>query len=456
MVPFKLRQALSACGGEYHGDEGLLDADVTDVTIDSRTVLRGALFVAIKGERFDGHDFIEAALEAGAVCCVAERPPETGGPCIIVPSASDAFQAIAAYYRSLFDIPAVGVTGSAGKTTTKELISGVLEQKYRVLKNEGNLNNQTGVPITVFKLEKCHEAAVIEMGMNHFGEIRNLARIVRPSFCVITNIGEAHIEFLGSKEATLKAKTEMLEFMEPEGHIVVCGDDPLLMPLASRYWGAVTVGLGEHNHVRAEDITDMGLSGTRFTACFEGKKLPLFIRCPGKHMVIDALAALAVGVLLGVSEDRIQAGISQYRPSSGRMDIVEAAGITVINDAYNANPSSMAASLGTLAKAQGRKVCVLGDMFELGENEAQYHRDIGQTAADLELDCVLCVGKLAGYIYEGAKQKGCDARHFADKEQLTAALPSLIQPGDTVLVKASHGMRLDTVAEWLIGNYSED
>lgn len=453
MVSFKLKQALAACGGEYHGNVDLLEADITGVTINSRAVAPGFVFVAIKGERFDGHDYIEDALKAGAVCCVAERLPASGAPCILAPSTLDAFQAIAAFYRSLFDIPVVGITGSAGKTTTKELVSGVLEQKYRLLKNEGNLNNQTGVPITVFRLEKCHEAAVIEMGMNHFGEIRSLARIVRPKICVITNIGEAHIEFLGSKQGILQAKTEMLEFMEPGGHIVVNGDDPLLAALASQHSNVVTVGLGAHSFVRAEDVTDMGLCGTRFTACFEGKRIPLYIHCPGGHMVTNALTALAVGMLSGVGEDRIQAGISAYQPMSGRMHIVEAAGITVINDAYNANPSSMAASIGILAKAEGRKVCILGDMFELGCNEAQYHRDIGQCAADAGIDLILCVGELAGHICEGAKQKCGDARHFAGKEQLLDALPSLVQPKDTVLVKASHGMRLDTVAEWLIGNY---
>jgi UDP-N-acetylmuramoyl-tripeptide--D-alanyl-D-alanine ligase len=359
---------------------------------------------------------------------------------------------IAAYYRSLFPISAVAISGSAGKTTTKELVAGVLSRKYSVLKNEGNLNNQTGVPLTALRLEPEHEVAVIEMGMNHFGEIRNLARIVRPKICVITNIGEAHIEFLGSKEGIFRAKTEMLEFMEPGGHIVVSGDDPLLSSLASRYSNVITVGFGNNSLVRAEDIVDLGLRGTRFTACYEGKKIPVHIHCPGIHMVRNALTALAVGGLLGVSEDQIQTGIAGYKPTSGRMNIIEAAGITVINDAYNANPSSMAASLGILAKAEGRKVCILGDMLELGDNEAQYHHDIGQYAADIGIDCILCVGRLARHICEGAKEKGFNAQYFTDKDQLTSALPSLIKPKDTVLVKASHGMRLDTVADWLIKN----
>ena len=452
MVPFTLAQAAKACGGKFNGEESLLAQSVTGVTIDSRTVGHGSLFIPIRGERFDGHDFIKAAYDAGALCCLSEKPVEGQRPYILVPSALDAFQMIAAFYRSLFPIPAVAISGSAGKTTTKELVAGVLSQKYDVLKNEGNLNNQTGVPLTILRLERCHEAAVIEMGMNHFGEIRNLARIVRPNICVITNIGEAHIEFLGSKEGILQAKTEMLEFMEPGGHIVVNGDDPLLAPLASRYSNVVTVGLGEHNTVRAEDIVDLGLRGTRFTACCEGKKIPVHIRYPGPHMVLNALTALAVGTLLGVGRDQIQAGISGYRPPAGRMNIVEAADITVIDDAYNANPSSMAASLSILAKAEGRKVCILGDMFELGVGEAQYHHDIGQYAAKLGIDCIICVGRLAGHICEGAKEMGADTQHFEDREQLTAMLPSLIAPKDTILVKASHGMRLDTVADWLIKN----
>ena len=452
MVPFTLAEAADACGGKFFGDNSLLTQSVLGVSIDSRTVGQGYLFIPIRGERFDGHDFIGAAFDAGALCCLSEKPIE-GRPHILVPSAQDAFQIIAAYYRSLFPIPAVAISGSAGKTTTKELVAGVLSQKYSVLKNEGNLNNQTGVPLTILRLEPCHEVAVIEMGMNHFGEISSLARIVRPKICVLTNIGEAHIEFLGSKEGILQAKTEMLEYMEPGGHIVVNGDDPLLAPLASRYSNVITVGLGDNNLVRAQDIVDLGLSGTRFTVCYEGKKIPIRTNCPGIHMVLNALTALVVGTLLGVSVDQIQAGITGYTPISGRMHIVEAARITVINDAYNANPSSMAASLGILAKAEGRRVCILGDMFELGDDEVQYHHDIGQYAAEIGIDCILCVGQLARTIYEGAREKGANVQHFSDKEMLLAALPSLIKPKDIVLVKASHGMRLDTVAEWLIENY---
>ncbi len=451
MVPFTLKQAIEACGGAFSGDGRLLGQYITGVTIDSRTVCPGSLFVPIKGENHDGHDFIPKAREAGALCCLTERPLEKG-PYILVRSALGAFQDIAAYYRSLFDIPVVGITGSAGKTTTKELIAGVLEQKYSVLKNEGNLNNQTGVPITVLKLDRCHEAAVIEMGMNRFGEIRNLAKIVRPEVCVLTNIGEAHLEFLGSKEGILKAKSEMFEYMEPGGRVVINGDDPLLKSLVSRFPDAVTYGLKESNKVRAKDVTDLGLDGVRFTACHEGKETDLHVPSPGAHMVMNALAALAVGEILGVGEEQIRCGISGFEPSSGRMQVIDTGNITIISDAYNANPTSMAASVCIAAKAKGRKVCILGDMFELGEKEAEYHKDIGYHAAKQGIDVIVCVGKLSKNTYEAALGQGANTLHFENREALTEALPSLIKDGDTVLVKASHGMHLEAVAEWLREN----
>lgn len=451
MVPLLLKQAVEACGGRFYGDEALLGQYITGVTIDSRAVCPGFLFVPIKGDKHDGHNFIPKAREAGALCCLTEKPIEAG-PYILVSSTLDAFQAIAAYYRSLFDIPVVGISGSVGKTTTKELVAGVLEQKYSVLKNEGNLNNQTGVPITVFRLDKCHEAAVIEMGMNHFGEIRNLARIARPKVCVLTNIGEAHLEYLGSKEGILKAKSEMFEYMEPGGHAVINGDDPLLRTLVSRFPDAVTYGLGESNKVRAKDIADLGLDGVSFTACHGGKETKLHVPSPGAHMVMNALAALAVGEILGVSEEQIQRGISGFEPTSGRMHVTDTGRITILNDAYNANPTSMAASICVTAKAKGRSVCILGDMFELGNNENEYHRGIGRHAAKEGIDVIVCVGRLSKNMYEAAIEQGANALHFEDREALLKALPSLIENGDTVLVKASHGMHLETVADWLKDN----
>lgn len=452
MVPFTLKQALCAVGGKYFGGESKLNENILGVTIDSRAVGPGFLFIPIKGDRYDGHNFMAAAREAGAVCCLSESYPDSGKPTILVPSTLAAFQALAAFYRSLFSIPVVGITGSVGKTTTKELIAGVLAQKYDILKNEGNLNNQTGVPITIMRLEPRHEAAVIEMGTNHFGEIRNVARIARPNVCVLTNIGESHLEFLGSKEGILKAKSEMFEYMEPGGVVIINGDDPLLYTLLERFPDAVTYGLGERNRVRAKDILDLGLDGTKFTACYEGAETEIHVPSPGAHMVMNALAALAVGRVMGLGEQQIQLGISSFEPSSGRMHVVETGSIRIINDAYNANPTSMKASISIAAKSPGRSVCILGDMFELGGSEAEFHKDVGRHAAGEGAGLVLCVGSLAKYICDGAVEAGAHAMWFPDKESLKDALPGLLNSGDTVLVKASHGMHLETVAEWLKEN----
>ncbi len=453
MVSFTLKQALDAVGGRYFGDERTLDERVLGVTIDSRAVKPGFLYIPIKGERFDGHSFIPAARESGALCCLSENYPDPGKPTILVKSALAAFQALASFYRSLFDIPFVGITGSVGKTTTKELVAGVLMQKYNVLKNEGNLNNQTGVPITIMRLESFHEAAVIEMGTNHFGEIGSLSSIVRPKVCVLTNVGEAHLEHFGSKDGILKAKSEMFEYMEPGGTVIINGDDPLLATLLGCYPEAVTYGLGAHNRIRAKNITGMGLDGTRFTVVCGGAETELHVPSPGTHMVMNALAAFAAGRAMGVAKPLIQLGISSFEPSEGRMDMTETGGIRIINDAYNANPTSMKASICIAAKTPGRSVCVLGDMFELGENEAEYHKSVGKHAADEGAGLVLCVGNLARHIYEGAAEHGAKALYFPDKEALLAALPDIIKSGDTVLVKASHGMHLETVAEWLKDNY---
>lgn len=452
MVPFTVAQAAAACGGKYVGDEGVLKQSFAGVTIDSRAVKQGFLFIPVKGEKFDGHDFIPAAFNAGALCSLSERPLETT-PYILVGSTLDALQGIAAFYRSLFTIPVVGITGSVGKTTTKELIALALSLEYDVLKNEGNLNNQTGVPLTVFRLEPHHEAAVIEMGMNHFGEIRNLSRIVRPKICVITNIGEAHIEYLGSKEGILKAKSEMLEYMEEGGSLVINGDDPTLRNLLLKYPDAVTYGFGEHNRVRAKDVYDMGFEGSQFTACFEGKEIEVSMPAPGNHMIMNALAALAVGRLLGVDVKKIREGLNAYQPAEGRMHVTDTGKIKIINDAYNANPTSMAASISIAAKAQGRSVCILGDMFELGQEEAAYHKAIGRHAAEEDIKIILCVGPLSKYIFEAATEKKAKAMYFPDKETLIKNLPSIIRTGDTVLVKASHGMHLEEVAQWLKNNY---
>lgn len=451
MKNITLQQVISAVNGTFSGDQALLERVITDVSIDSRTITENALFIAIKGERFDGHAFIPDVLAKGALAAISSQAME--GNVILVSDTLEAYQKLAAYYRSLFDIPFVGITGSVGKTTTKELVSTVLSQQFNTHKNVGNLNNQTGVPQTLFKLDEKHKAAVIEMGTNHFGEIDSLAKMVQPNICIITNIGESHIEFLGSKEGILKAKSEMFAHRKPNGKIIVNGNDPLLRTLIGKYPELITYGIGPECDVYATDLKENALEGTAFTAHFNGQTAELFIPAPGEYMVQNALCALAAGLSLGMDISSIKEGIAAFRPTAGRMHIIKKQDLTIINDAYNANPTSMSASIKTVCALDGRSVLILGDMFELGEKELDYHRQMGEFAAAQKADLLLCVGKLSFEMYMGAMAKGCRAMYFANKDILLRELPELLEDGDTVLIKASHSMRLDEVAAWMDENF---
>lgn len=451
MERFTLNEAVRAAGGKYTGVGA--EEPLTSVTIDSRAVQPGSLFVPIVGDRFDGHDFIGAALEKGAVAALCERAELCRENVIGVHSTLAAFRAIAGAYRDKFGIPFVGVTGSVGKTTTKELIHCVLSERYDTLKNEGNLNNQTGVPITLLRLEAHHTAAVVEMGTNHFGEIDALAAIVKPDVCVMTNIGESHIEHLGSREGILKAKCEMLAHRKPNARIIVNGDDDMLCTLKGKYENLITCGMTKDSDVYATDIADLGYEGSRFTAHFQEESVEITVPAPGKHMIMNALCAAAVGQALGVSLDEAARGIAGYVPASGRMTMVRAAKVTVLNDAYNASPTSVRGAIDIAAAATGRSVLILGDMLELGKNEMEYHRSVGEYAAHSGADLLLAVGPLSRATYEGAKAAGGNALHFEDNAALTAALDGLLRPGDTVLVKASHSMRLEEVAAYIAQNF---
>lgn len=448
MEAFTVEELLRATNGVLQGDL-IGDAVISEVCIDSRCVVPGALFVPIKGDRFDGHDFIEQAFAQGALCALCSDDRKSGGNLIRVHDTGEAFQKIAGAYRNKFSIPFVGVTGSVGKTTTKELISDVLSQKYTTLKNQGNLNNQTGVPLTLLRLNHSHEAAVVEMGTNHFGEIARLAKIVRPSVCVFTNIGDAHIEYLGSREGILKAKCEMLDFRDDDAIIIANGDDSLLRGLKERYTNVLLYGFGAGNDVYATDIRERGLDGSSFIAHYRGTQQQIDIPAPGSYMVSRALCAIAVGAHLGVTPAQIAAGVAAYAPISGRMTIEKTERFTILNDAYNANPTSVAASIDITAKAEGRRVLILGDMFELGKDELLYHRQIGAYAAKKGIELILCVGRLSSAIYDGAKEEGGNVIHFNDKEALKTALHELLLPGDTILIKASNGMKLQELSSFI-------
>ncbi len=446
-----LAQAARYCGGTYRGPGEALGNMIRGIATDNRRVEPGYLFVALRGERFDGHDFIPAAYEAGAACCLTERALAAELPQILVRDTLEAVQALAEAYKAQFPVTTVGITGSVGKTTTKEMIAGVLGQRFRVCKSQGNFNNQLGVPLTLFQLAQGDEVAVVEMGTNHFGEIRNLARMARPDLCVLTNIGISHIEHLGSREGILRAKCEMLEYLRPGGRVFVNGDDDLLRTLREGRGDVTSFGLSPANDIYADGLEARGLEGTAFTAHFEGQTAVFFVPAPGEHMVYNALAALAAGRACGMEVAEIRRGIAAYAPISGRMCIEKRDGLTVLNDVYNANPGSMMAAIDVMGYAQGRKVCVLGDMLELGPEGPRYHREVGRHAGERGMDLVLCVGPLARSLYEGVRECGGEAQHVAAQEELLAALPGLVRPGDTILVKASRGMHLEHTVNRLLG-----
>ena len=440
-----LAQAAAACGGKLCGryDE---NSPLGRIVIDSRAVEPGDLFAAYKGERVDGHDYIAAAFDKGAACCVAQRIPEgETRPILLVEDVQRALEQIAEAYRTTLSLPIVGITGSVGKTSAKEMIASVLEQRFRVLKTDKNLNNQIGVPMTVSRIEPEHQAAVVEMGISGFGEMRLLSRIVRPTVAVFTVIGHAHLEFLHDRQGVFRAKTEMLEYMDEDGVVLVNGDDDLLRQLSCKQ-KLYRFGLGEGNEIRAVDVRPDENGRTSCRICHDGRSFPVRIPAYGQHMVYAALEGAAVGLVLGLTEEEIAAGIACYETVGRRSAVTDTGKITLVDDSYNANPDSVKCGVDSLLRLPGRHVCILGDMLELGEKEEAMHRDVGAYAASRGVDLVLCSGRLGAAIAEGAGERG---RWFASVEELNRALPELIREGDRVLVKASRGMRFERIAEAL-------
>ena len=449
-----LGQAAEACGGVLAGaDPGTV---ARAVTTDSRNVPEGGLFVPLRGARADGHDFIPQALANGAVCALTERAPAGPGPYIRVKSCVQALLDLAAYYRSLLRPRVVAVTGSVGKTTTKDMIASVVSQRYHTLKTMGNFNNEIGLPLTIFQLEPTHEAAVLEMGMNHKGEIHNLSRVARPDIAVITNIGVAHIENLGSRQGILEAKTEIFDYMEPTGLAILNGDDDMLAACRPNC-KVLYYGLSDSMEVYADKIEDRGLRGSRCRLHLGDTVIDAAINVPGRHMVYNALAAAAAGQALGLTPEEICRGIETFVPTGMRMRILDApGGLTVINDVYNANPVSMMAAIDVLCTHAGRKVAILGDMFELGGQAPALHRQVGRYAAEKGVDLLITAGTLAYDIYAGAREGGiAAARYFAGQEEMIGALRGFLQPGDCVLVKASRGMRFEMTVAALSGEAAE-
>lgn len=452
MKNLTLRNITRACQGTYHGNESLLDREVAGVTIDSRKVEKDFLFVAINGERFNAHQFIPDTIEKGALCVVShEDLGDTDYPYILVEATGQALLDIAKLYRDSFDVKVVGITGSVGKTSTKEMIASVLAQKYNVHKTQGNFNNECGLPLTIFEMSEEHQVSVLEMGINHFGEMRKLSTVASPDICVITNIGVAHLEFLKTREGIMQEKTQMFQDMKPGGSVVLNGDDPLLSTIGPvKGSDPIFYGLDQDkNVVYATDVEPLGLKGTSCTIHLPEGSFSCVVPIPGIHMVSNALAGSAVGSKLGLTTEEIKRGIESLPSIPGRNHIIQTDRLILLDDCYNANPVSMKASLDVLNMGIGRKVAVLGDMGELGPDYAALHRSVGEYAAEIGIDLVCAIGPMSKEIAEGAASDGTKALWFETKADFLAQTKDILKDGDNVLIKASHGMEFPEIVEAL-------
>lgn len=443
MKAFTLQEAAAALGLPQMQAQ----ATLADVCTDTRKIQPGSLFVCLRGERFDGHSFASQAAQLGAAALLVDHPVDADVPQLVVTDTGKALLQLAGWYRRRFQLPVVGLTGSVGKTTTKEFIALVLGAKYNTLKTQGNLNNEIGVPQMLFRLEDSHTAAVIEMGMNHFGEISRLTRAVAPTVGLITNIGVSHIENLGSRAGILQAKLEILEGMAPDAPLIVNIDNDMLRTVKLGDRPLLTFAIDDQRaDFTATDIAEQG-STTTFTVHHSTFTWPVTIPTVGIHNVYNALAAMAVGYVTGVDPAAAASALANYVPAGMRQNLVQVGGVQVIEDCYNASPDSMRAALQTLGKLPvHRRYAVLGAMLELGDYAKEAHTQVGKMAAENGIDGVLAYGADAAYIVEAAKQAGLEnARLFDTKEALAQSLAQQVQPGDGVLFKGSRGMHLEDV-----------
>ena len=446
---------------------------IRQISTDSRSVRRGDLFVALRGDRYDGHEFVPAVLAQGAAGAIVHDqyrlPPGSAAvrkvdsqPAPFLFGVRDplfAYQQLATHYRSRFHIPIVAVTGSNGKTTTKDMVAAVLAQRWPVLKTEGNFNNRIGVPSTLLRLTTRHHAAVIEMGVDQQGQTTRLCEIVKPTIGLITNIGPDHLEFFGSMEGSAQAKAELLDMLPADGTAILNADDHYFGYLAARAQCRVlSFGFSEMADVRASDVTSDVRQGTAFRLHLPGKSRPTAIRIKvhGTHNVTNALAAAAVGAALALSGSMIAQGLGRFRPAAMRSQVVTHHGVHIINDCYNANPASMRAALQLLAQwnPARERIAVLGDMLELGTETRQMHRDVGQFLATQRLSRLIVCGALGRDIAEGARRGGMAGSQVDEVVDAAAAadhLKKIVRQGDVVLVKASRGLKLEQVVQVLTG-----
>ena len=454
-------EILTATDGELVAGKEFVHFET--ISIDSRSITKNELFVAVNGQNHDGHRFIEDVIKKGVRGIVIDRQKFTQEIkdrvlndvfCILVEDTIAALGDLAAFHRQRFSIPIICITGSNGKTTTKEMTAQVLGQKFNPLKTQGNLNNEFGVPLTIFRMNQSHDAAVLELGMNHPGEIRRLSQICRPDLGVITNIGPAHLEGLGSMENIMSAKGELIENIKQDGVIILNGDDTYSLKLGGTARRKVSYfGQSICADIRAMDIAKKEHT-TVFTLELPNEKISVKLNAPGQFMVSNALAASAVGYLAGLSAIEIKAGLESFKPVKGRMDIkASKSGFFIIDDSYNANPGSMKAAIKTLAslKGRGKGALVAGDMLELGRDAQRLHESIGQFAVQSGVNRLFLTGDYADAVKKGAQQQGMPGQDIiiGEKPELVESLVKFLGPKDWVLVKGSRGAGMEEIVEQL-------
>lgn len=423
------------------------DAEPERIIIDSREARKGDLFAAFAGENVDGHNFISSALSSGAVCCLVERIPDgVYGAVILVESVEEAVASISEYFRRLISIPVIGITGSNGKTTAKEMISCVLSECFNVLKTDKNLNNQIGVPMTVSSINREHTAAVVEMGVSKKRDMELLGRIVRPDIMVYTNIGHSHLEYLDDLNGVLFEKSKAVNYMSDDATVIVNGDDPNLMKLKCSQ-NVISYGLNECCNVWADSVKySIDENMMSMNIHMNGETVKANVPSFGSHMVYACLEAASVAMVMGIDSVSAVRGIEKYKPVGRRSLLCQTGFLTLIDDCYNSNPDSLKNSIDSMFLLPGRHICILGDMLELGENSRQLHRKSGEYAVSKGADLVITIGKLASEIAAGAGDKGIS---FGNAEEALNNLQDLLEKDDVVLVKASRGMHLEVVSEFV-------
>lgn len=436
------------------------DCEIRAIQQDSRDIRYGDLFVAIAGEHFDGHNFVKQAGETGAAAALVNRETENGIPEIVVEDTLIAYGDIARKYLEMLGVPVVAITGSVGKTTTKEMIFGVLAGKYRVSKTQGNHNNNLGLPITIMEMAEDTQMAVLELGMNHFGEMSYLTSIARPTVVVITNIGTMHIEHLGTREGILKAKLEIMQGIRDDGVAVFNGDEPLLWNLREGTHRRIYFGIeNECCDVVATDICQRD-GGVDFAVRAFDREFRVFVPQEGRHTVYNALAAIAVGLLQGVEPEVIARQLALFHNTGMRQRVFEENGFTVIDDCYNAGPESMEAALNVLKerKCEGKRIAVLGDMLELGSRAMAEHYRVGRLAA-AAADVIFAYGKHSERIITGAVTGGMSTKaavHYDDQSEMAQALIRVAKPGDVLLFKGSRGIKMERVMQEFLEQREKD